>query len=137
AGAAALDESVVLAGGLTAQDTSTSQIHIIGIGAQRDGGRLPAVQHDAPAVALGGFVYLFGGGDGIRQLDRILRLDPRSGQVTVAGRLPVASSDASAATVGATAYVVGGYTGVRWLNTILAFRPGRVTRIVARLPVGI
>ncbi len=137
AGAAALGESVVLAGGLTAQDTSTSQIHIIGIGAQHDGGSLPAVQHDAPAVALGDFVYLFGGGDGIRQLDHILRLDPRSGQVTVAGRLPVASSDASAAIIGATAYVVGGYTGVRWLNTILAFRPGRVTRIVARLPAGI
>src|SRR4029077_9847824 len=53
------------------------------------------------------------------------------------GRLPAASSDASAASIGTTAYVVGGYTGVRWLNTILAFRPGRATRIVARLPVGI
>jgi hypothetical protein len=137
AGAAALGESVVLAGGLTAQDTSTSRIHIIGSRAQRDRGTLPAVQHDAPAVALGHFVYLFGGGDGIRQLDHILRLDPRSGQVTVAGRLPAASSDASAAAIGATAYVVGGYTGVRWLNTILAFRPGHAARIVARLPVGI
>ena len=126
---------MVLAGGLTAQDTSTNVVIALHGSSARARPALPTAQHDAPAVALAGCVYVFGGGDGIRQLDHILRIDPRSGQVTTVGRLPAASSDSSAATIGATAYVVGGYTGTRWLNTIVAVRPGGGTRIVAHLPV--
>ena len=100
-------------------------------------GSLLAGQHDAPAVALGGSVYVFGGGDGIHQLDHILRVSPGSGQVVAAGRLPAASSDSSAAVAGATAYVVGGYTGTSWLDTVVAFTPGRAARVVGHLPVGV
>ena len=82
-------------------------------------------------------LYVFGGGDGVRQLDHILRIDPRSGAVSTVGRLPAASSDASAASIGSTAYVVGGYTGTRWLDTIVAVRPGGSARAVAHLPVGL
>ena len=134
-GAAVVGTRVVLAGGLTAQDTSTSAVIALRGSSAKVRPALPTAQHDAPAASLGGAVYVFGGGDGVRQLDHVLRIDPRSGQVTAVGRLPAASSDSSAATVGSTAYVVGGYTGAHWLNTIVAVTPGGSARIVAHLPV--
>ena len=137
AGAAAVAGRVVLAGGLTASDVSTRDVVIVQGRSRRRRGGLPVAQHDAPAVALGRFVYLFGGGDGIRQLDHVLRIDPESGAVTAAGSLPAASSDAAAAAVGPAAYVVGGYTGQRWLDTIVAFRPRQPARVVAHLPVAV
>ena len=115
-GAAVVGTRVVLAGGLTAQDTSTNVVIALHGSSAQARPALPTAQHDAPAAALAGAVYVFGGGDGVRQLDHVLRIDPRSGQVTTVGRLPAASSDSSAATIGSTAYVVGGYTGTRWLE---------------------
>ncbi|MDX6571057.1 MAG: hypothetical protein QOC86_213, partial [Gaiellales bacterium] len=137
AGAAAIGSSIVLAGGLTAQDTST--LNVIGLhgGSAHSEGSLPAAQHDAAAATLAGAVYVFGGGDGTRQLDHILRIDRHTGRAAAVGRLPAASSDSSAATIGATAYVVGGYTGTHWLNTIVAVRPDGGSRVVAHLPVGL
>jgi DNA-binding beta-propeller fold protein YncE len=132
--AAVVGDRTILAGGLTAQDTSSADIISLQGTTSRVIGRLPAPQHDAAAVALGRFVYVFGGGDGVRQLDHILRIDPQSGRSVTTGRLPAASSDSAAATVGGIAYVVGGYTGTRWLDTIVAYRPGSASRIVAHLP---
>jgi YVTN family beta-propeller protein len=85
-------------------------------------------------VTLGGVAYLFGGGNGTRQLDQILRIDLASGHVTPAGRLPAPSSDQAAAAIDGTAYVVGGFDGSRWLDTIVAWRPGTRPRVVAHLP---
>ena len=127
----------MLAGGLTARDTSASEIVAVSSGSTTRLGRLPAAQHDAPGASLAGGFYVFGGGDGVHQLDHILRIDPHSGAVSTVGRLPAASSDASAASIGSTAYVVGGYTGTRWLDTIVAVRPGGSARAVAHLPVGL
>ena len=76
----------ILAGGLTAADTSTSNVVLV-----RARGRaspLPLALHDATAAALGGAVYLFGGGDGVRQLDGIIRVAP--GAPATVGRLPAA-----------------------------------------------
>ncbi len=106
---------------------------IVGPGGDRLLGRLPGALHDSAAVELEGAVYLFGGGNGTRQLDQILRIDA-TGRTAVAGRLPAPSSDQAAAVVGGTAYVVGGFTGSRWLDTIVAWRPGAAARVVARLP---
>ena len=136
-GAAVVGARIVLAGGLTASDTSTADVIVVRGATMHRVGSLLAGQHDAPAVALGGSVYVFGGGDGIHQLDHILRVSPGSGQVVAAGRLPAASSDSSAAVAGATAYVVGGYTGTSWLDTVVAFTPGRAARVVGHLPVGV
>ena len=132
--AAAAAGRVILAGGLTAQDLSSRTILSLRGRASRVIGQLPSPQHDAAAATLGRFVYVFGGGDGVGQLDHILRIDPLSGRVTSAGHLPVASSDSAAASIGAVAYIVGGYTGARWLDTIVAFRPGRNARVVAHIP---
>ena len=124
---------ILLAGGLTAADTSSDAVSVVGGDGGRLLGRLPGALHDAAAVELNGAAYLFGGGDGTRQLDQILRIDA-TGRVTVVGRLPAPSSDQAAAVVDGTAYIVGGFTGSRWLDTVVAWRPGRAARIVAHLP---
>ncbi|HSX21726.1 MAG TPA: hypothetical protein VLE97_03015 [Gaiellaceae bacterium] len=104
------------------------------MGRTRRIGSIPIGTHDSAAVFIGSSVYLFGGGTATRQLDTILRIDPRSGAVRASGRLPAPSSDQSGASIGGTAYIVGGYTGTRWLNTIVAWKPGGTARVVARLP---
>ncbi|HEV8103342.1 MAG TPA: YncE family protein [Gaiellaceae bacterium] len=123
---------VVLLGGLSAADTSTSGVlHATARGA-RTVGSLPTALHDAAAATLGGRTYVFGGGDGIAQLDQIVRVP-----AAPAGHLPAPSSDQSGATIGNTAYVVGGYTGQRWLNTIVAFDAHHGARVVAHLPTAV
>ena len=126
--------AALLLGGLTAADTSSASIVFVTARGARPRGTLPTARHDTAAVTIGGAVYLFGGGDGTKQLDEILRIDPATGRVTAAGRLPAASSDSGAAAVGGTAYVVGGYTGTRWLDTIVAWKPGGAAHVVAHLP---
>ena len=135
AAVAAVGDRAVAAGGLTAADTSTSEIVALAHGSSRVVSHLPGAQHDAASAAIGGSVYVFGGGDGVRQLDHVIRIDPVTGRSVTVGRLPQASSDSTAAAVGATAYVIGGYTGTRWLDTVVAFRPGGSARVAARLPV--
>jgi YVTN family beta-propeller protein len=125
---------MVLLGGLTSADASTNSILLARAGGAARRGVLPTALHDAAAAHLGAFTYLFGGGDGSRQLDTIVRVDGSSGATAAAGRLPSASSDQAAAAVAGTAYVVGGYTGSRWLDTIVAWRPGTAARVVAHLP---
>jgi DNA-binding beta-propeller fold protein YncE len=126
---------LLLLGGLDAADVSTADVRTIVRGREQTIGRLPTVFHDGAAVGIGSFAYEFGGGDGIRQLDHIVRVDPTNGSVATVGKLPAPSSDQAAAAVGAEAYVVGGYTGRAWLNTIVRWRPGKSARVVARLPV--
>ena len=135
ASGAAAGGSAVLLGGLTAADTSTAEVVLARPGGARLVGRLPSARHDTAAVALGRYAYVFGGGDGVAQLDQIVRVDPTTGQSAVVGRLPAASSDSSAAAVDGTAYIVGGYTGTSWLDTIVAWKPGAAARVVARLPI--
>jgi DNA-binding beta-propeller fold protein YncE len=134
AAAAVVGGRLVVAAGLDAADTSTSDVRVLTGSGATVRGQLPVKLHDAPAVAIGSDVYVFGGGDGVRQLDAIYRVDPASGGVSTAGTLPAASSDSAAAAIGDTAYVVGGYTGARWLDTIVAWRPGHPPRVVAHLP---
>ena len=132
---AAVGGKLLLLGGLDAADVSTADVRTLVRGRERTIGRLPTVFHDGAAVGIGRFAYEFGGGDGVRQLDQILRIDPSTGAAKRVGTLPAPSSDQAAAAVGDEAYVVGGYTGTAWLNTIVAWRPGGTAHVVARLPV--
>jgi YVTN family beta-propeller protein len=124
---------ILLLGGLDAADTSTADVRTIARGRLRTIGRLPGAFHDGAAVRIGSYVYEFGGGDGIRQLDQILRVDPRTGTAIRVGSLPAPSSDHAAAVLAGQAYIVGGYTGRSWLNTIVAWRPGETARVIAHL----
>jgi DNA-binding beta-propeller fold protein YncE len=134
AAAAPFHGGAVLVGGLTPADVSTDEI----VAATRAGsqrvGRIPGALHDAAAATIGRTTYVFGGGNGVAQLDAILAVDPRTGAAQAAGRLPAPSSDQAGAAIGRTAYIVGGYTGTRWLDTIVAWRPGGRARVVAHLP---
>jgi DNA-binding beta-propeller fold protein YncE len=127
---------VMLLGGLTAADTSRTDIRIVDSHGDRRVGSLPVGLHDTAAVRLGSDAYVFGGGTAANtQSDQILRVPTTGGAATVIGRLPAPSSDQAAAAIGGTAYVVGGYTGTRWLDTIVAWRPGTQARVVAHLPM--
>jgi YVTN family beta-propeller protein len=121
---------VILAGGLTAADTSTTGVELV----HAPGSVTPLTEalHDSTAAFLGNAVYLFGGGNGVAQLDSIVRVAP--GSHATVGRLPAPSSDQSGATVGRAEYVVGGYTGTAWLDTIVRWQPGHPAQIVAHLP---
>jgi YVTN family beta-propeller protein len=134
AAAAPAASGALLLGGLTAEDTSRSDIVAVvhGIGVRR--GQLAGPLHDAAAATLGGRAYLFGGGNGTAQLDAVVSVDPGTGAVRDAGRLPAPSSDQAAAALGGSAYVVGGYTGARWLDTVVAWRPGAGSRVAGHLP---
>jgi YVTN family beta-propeller protein len=134
AAAAPFGGGAVLVGGLTPVDTSTDAIVTATRAGSQHAGRIPSALHDAAAVTFGRTTYVFGGGNGVAQLDTILAVDPRSGAAQAVGHLPAPSSDQSAASVGRTAYVIGGYTGSRWLDSIVAWRPGGSARVVAHLP---
>ena len=123
----------ILAGGLTAADTSTSNVVLVR--APGSASPLPLALHDATSAALGNAVYLFGGGDGVHQLDGIIRVTP--GPPATVAHLPAPSSDQSGAAWGGAEYVVGGYTGTSWLNTIVRWRPGQAARVVGHLPVAL
>ena len=125
---------LVVLGGLNAADTSTADVRTVAGRRVRTIGRLPGAFHDGAAVGIGASVYEFGGGDGVRQLDQILKVNPGTGTAARIGSLPAPSSDHSAALLRGTAYIVGGYTGTKWLNTIVAWRPGAPARVVGRLP---
>ncbi len=134
AAAAAWAGGGVFVGGLTASDVSTDQIVVSTRAGARVVGRVPGAFHDSALVRIGKLAYAFGGGNGVAQLDQILRIDPRDGASERISTLPAPSSDQAGAAVGGTAYIVGGYTGTHWLDTIVAWRPGAHARVVAHLP---
>ena len=126
----------VLLGGLDAADTSTAGIELANLRGTLHSYALPLAQHDAQGAAIGGRVYVFGGGS-LSELDHIISFDPGSGAVQTVGALPQAQSDVAVAEIGGTAYIVGGFDGTNWFNTILAWRPGSPVRVAGRLPTGL
>jgi hypothetical protein len=135
--AAAGANRAALIAGLSAADTSTSDIRIAGPSGDRTVGALPTALHDAAAARLGAFLYLFGGGDGVTQHAAIVRIDPTTWHTSIVGNLPAPSSDQSSAVIGGSAYIVGGYTGSNWLDTIVRFRPSTGAQVVAHLPTAV
>ena len=99
-------------------------------------GRLPVPTHDAAAVRLGRYVYLFGGGEQASS-PLIVRVDPATGRAVRAGEIGEPLSDLGAVTVGGSAYLVGGYTGSKFATAVLRYRPGRRPALFTRLPVGL
>src|SRR5204863_10060098 len=85
-------------------------------------GRLPQPTHDAAAAAVGGSVYLFGGGESV-SMPSVVRVDPRSGAAAEAPALGEPLSDLGAVAIDGRAYLVGGYTGTQFASAILRYRP--------------
>jgi hypothetical protein len=101
----------------------------------RSFGRLPQPTHDAAAAAVGGSVYLFGGGESV-SMPSVVRVDPRTGSATEAPALGEPLSDLGAVAIGGHVYLVGGYTGTQFATAILRYRPQGSATTVARLPTG-
>jgi N-acetylneuraminic acid mutarotase len=124
--------SALLIGGLDQSDQSSTQIVRLESSGARRIASLPVALHDATASALGGSVFLFGGGS-LESFSGITRVSP-GGQAQPAGRLPTPASDVASAQIGGTIYIVGGYTGQAPLRTILAWRPRQTPRVAGMLP---
>ena len=134
--AGAIGNQVIFAAGLDSSGSSTSRVGSIRAPTVQTLPSLPKAFHDAAGAALGNALYLFGGGDGVRQLDSILRVTRtarRHPPAPCRHRRPIRSPRP----IGDTAYIVGGYTGTHWLDTIVAFTPDGGPRVVAHLPVGL
>ncbi len=126
-----------LLGGLSAADTSTSEVYAGDLTRVTQPATLGTAQHDAQAATLLGRVYVFGGGS-FSELDHIFSFEPTTFALATAGALPSAQSDVAVTAIGDTAYVVGGYDGINWKNTILSYSPGASsTKLAATLPVGL
>lgn len=126
-----------LIGGLSAADTSTTEVDVGDSTHVKQMATLGIAQHDAQAAYLLGKIYVFGGGS-FSELDHIFSFDPTTSALKTVGALPSAQSDVAVAAIGNTAYVVGGYDGVSWKNTILSYTPGASsTRVAATMPVGL
>ena len=121
--------TVLALGGLDAADTSVASVTRVLPAPARGAGTLPQPAHDAGAAALGGRVYVFGGGTASGPLDAVVQV----GRGVVA-HLPEPSSDLEAVAVGGSILIVGGYTGVQPLRSVLSYAPGRPIRRVADLP---
>jgi len=127
----------VLIGGLSAADTSTSEVYVGDISHVTQVATLGTPQHDAQAATLSGKVYVFGGGS-FSELDHIFSFDPSSSTLATVGALPAAQSDTAVTAIGNTGYVIGGYDGASWKNTILSYTPGASgTKVAATMPVGL
>ncbi|HJQ49335.1 MAG TPA: hypothetical protein VJ838_02350, partial [Gaiellaceae bacterium] len=98
-------------------------------------GRLPQPTHDAAAVALGRFVYLFGGGETL-STPSVVRVDPRTGRATEVPALGEPLSDLGAVAIGDHAYLSGGYTDAEFASGVIRYDADGGDTAVARLPVG-
>lgn len=161
-GAVALSGAdVVLLGGLTAADTSSSAVTLVHLasGSETTVGTLVAPTHDAGVARLGDQVLVVGGGQASSvatvqgvplpaaletsagtPADRtggasVAPPGPASMTARVVGSLPQARSDDTAVTVGGAVAVVGGYSGAGADPQVLVTTTGQRFAVAATLPV--
>ncbi len=125
---------LLLAGGLSAADTSVDAVTVVTPTAVSSGPPLPEAIHDAAAATVGGTAYVFGGGEPSHAEIRAFGPGAPAG---LAGHLPAPASDVAAATLSGTAYVVGGYDGANSLRTIVRFTGHGTATAAGALPAGL
>jgi hypothetical protein len=125
---------VVIAGGLTAGQSSQSAIYTLdtSTGRLQQIGSLVHGVHDAAAATVAGSYMVFGGGSPatvatVQSFNNSMPSTPAS--------LPEPRSDATAVTVGSTSYIVGGFNGTQPTSAVLATTDGRTFSTVASLTV--
>lgn len=72
-----------------------------------------------------GQIYLFGGWDGEKILDIVLRYDPIGDNWESMTSMPTARANAGAAEVAGKIYVIGGWDGEEWLEVNESYTPTR------------
>ena len=123
-GLARVGTAVLAAGGLDRADTSTSDIVRAGPGAPRRVGALPAAVHDVGAAALGGRLYVFGGGSAAGPTDRITAVTPGGPRRAPSDGCRWRCRTATAVTLGGTVYVIGGDAVSGALRSVLRLPAG-------------
>jgi hypothetical protein len=132
--ATARGADLILAGGLSAADTSLDRVTVVTPASVSSAAALPEAIHDAAAATLGTRAYVLGGGEPSHAEIRPIGtgLTP-----TLAGQLPTAASDVEAATIDDAIYTVGGYDGTAALDTITRWSGRGTANVAGRLPAGV
>ena len=136
--AAAYRGSIVIAGGLAADSSSTNGVFRLdpATGAVTRLGTLPQVFHDAAGAILGHTLFVFGGG-AAASTSTVQAFDLATGRGTAIGNLPTPLSDLASTTVGKGVYLVGGFDGRSPRREIYRTFNGHDFRVVGHLPVGL
>ncbi|MBL9208453.1 MAG: hypothetical protein JNN01_25445 [Opitutaceae bacterium] len=100
---------------------------------------LPQSRGDAPAVTLGGVLYMLGGGVDGPPVDSVVSFDGEAWSQPSAMTLPSARRSSAAAVVNGTIFLLGGLAGT-WTDfasatsTVWSARPGEAWTVRAPLP---
>jgi hypothetical protein len=132
------DGHLLVAGGLTGQNTSASGIYSLDTSAGQlsEVGSLPAGVHDAAGAVVGGQDVLFGGGAPSTNANVVaFSASGASVSASTIGELPAPRSDSTAVSIGRTTYVVGGFDGTNADPAVLSTTDGRHFETVAALQV--
>ena len=126
---------LLIVGGLTPSGASATTVTSLDpvTGGTRADGRLAQATHDAAGLALGGRVFVLGGGTAA-SVPTIQAFTPGS-PAAVTGALSRARSDSNGVSAGPDGYVIGGYDGTSLEPEVLATGDGLHFRVAARLPV--
>lgn len=130
------NSQLVLAGGLTAADTSASGVFRLDLanGALTAIATLPDAVHDAAGAVIDGRDLIIGGGS-TATIGAVQAVPVSGGPATVLSQLPQPRSDDTATTTGRTTVVVGGYDGSSADPGVLTTTNGTTFTTVADLPV--
>jgi N-acetylneuraminic acid mutarotase len=108
--AVAAGQSVLVVGGYDGASTPRAVLRTADGRHYRAVGRLPVGVRYASMAGDGRTAWVIGGEVAGQELDRVFRLDLRTGRVHAAGRMPVATGHAAAVMVGGRILVLGGRT---------------------------
>jgi outer membrane protein assembly factor BamB len=131
--ALALNGTVVVAGGLNANQVTTSQTLVFDPSSLsiRPAARLAIAVHDAGAGVVGGTALVVGGGSAASS--GAVQEVHADGTAAVVGQLPQVRSDDSVAVASNELYVIGGYDGLHELPGVLATTDGVTFHSVGQL----
>ncbi|MHB1172995.1 MAG: outer membrane protein assembly factor BamB family protein [Lacisediminihabitans sp.] len=126
---------LVIAGGLTAQKTTTNSVYTLDTttGASTLTSHLALPVHDAASAISAGTMEVYGGGSA-NSTDTTQALAGPQGAASTA-KLPQLRSDASAVTVDNTTYIIGGYDGKHADEQVLSTVDGKTFTNFGALPV--
>jgi N-acetylneuraminic acid mutarotase len=126
AAVAAVDDKLVVAGGLLADGSETDRIWLVdpSSGSVQTLGTLPQPTAHAMAFAVGGTVYVAGGRNTVGDaLTTVTAIDPTSGRTSRAPALPIGLSDAAITQASdGTATLLGG-AAISTTSTVLETKP--------------
>lgn len=127
---------LVLAGGLTAADTSANGVFRLNVvdGTLTAIATLPVAVHDAAGAVIDGQATVIGGGSTSTFAD-VQGFPMGGGAASVVAQLPQPRSDDSATTTGSTTVVVGGYDGTTADPSVLTTTNGTTYTVAGTLPV--